>query len=187
MLRKALQPAALVFLAPESELLGEDWPTRLPQAIREAWVTLAIISRSTLAAHFQTEEILLAIKESRAGLHSVVPIRVATHGEIPPIPFGLNSKNCLDLHSGCEVEIDSIVDRLLATRDDIWSRAGLGWRTNRASINPSELSQNSSDPLRQVLERIKNYEQNGLLRESTVKEIQLILLKHHLIDKAQDS
>ncbi|MGH3931893.1 MAG: toll/interleukin-1 receptor domain-containing protein [Pseudonocardiaceae bacterium] len=47
-LRNTLQPTALIFLAPESELLGEDWPTRLPKAIRDAWVTLAIISRSTL-------------------------------------------------------------------------------------------------------------------------------------------
>ena len=59
MLRDTLQPAALIFLAPESELLGEDWPTRLPKAIRDAWVTLVIISRNTPAAHFQMEEYYL--------------------------------------------------------------------------------------------------------------------------------
>jgi hypothetical protein len=101
-LRDTLQPVGRIFLAPQSELLGEDWPTRLTMAIRDAWVTLALVSRHTPAAHFQMEEILLAIQEVRAGFHAVIPIRLAMHGEMPPLPIGLNSKNCLDLHSGSQ-------------------------------------------------------------------------------------
>jgi hypothetical protein len=118
---EALQPVGRTYLAPESGLLGEDWPARLPMVIRDAWVTLAIISRHTPAAHFQMEEILLAIREVRAGFHIVVPIRLSTDGEMPPLPVGLNSKNCLDLHSGSQKEINSVIDKLLATRDDIRS------------------------------------------------------------------
>ncbi|MCA1604519.1 MAG: toll/interleukin-1 receptor domain-containing protein [Acidobacteria bacterium] len=80
MLRDSLQSVALVFLAPESDLLGDDWPIRLPETIRDTWVTLAIISRYTPAAHFQREEIILALKESRSGFHAVIPIRLAAHG-----------------------------------------------------------------------------------------------------------
>lgn len=172
-LSDALQPVGQIFLAPQSELLGEDWPTRLTTAIRDAWVTLAVISRHTPAAHFQMEEILLAVQEARAGFHTVVPIRLAVHGEMPPLPIGLKSKNCFDLHSGSQDEINSVVDRLLAARDDIRSRAGLGWRTSQ--------DRTSSDPLREALERVKTYEQNGLLHARIVEEIQIILLKHHLI------
>ncbi|MGH3800369.1 MAG: toll/interleukin-1 receptor domain-containing protein [Pseudonocardiaceae bacterium] len=172
-LRDTPQPVGRIFLAPQSELLGEDWPTRLTMAVRDAWVTLALVSQHTPAAHFQMEEILLAIQESRAGSHVVIPIRLAVCGEMPPLPVGRMSKNCLDLHSGSQNEISSAIDMLLAARDDIRSRAGLGWRTSR------ELT--SSDPLRDALERVKTYEQSGLLRERTVEEIQIILLKHHLI------
>jgi hypothetical protein len=172
-LRDSLQPVGRIFLAPESELLGEDWPARLPMAIRDAWVTLVLVSQHTPTAHFQMEEILLALQESRAGFHAVIPIRLAEYGNVPPLPIGLNSKNCLDLHSGSQEEINSVVDRLLAARDDIRSRAGLGWRTSRDST--------SSDPLRDALERVKDYEKSGLLRARIVEEIQIILLKHHLI------
>ncbi|MCA1601520.1 MAG: toll/interleukin-1 receptor domain-containing protein [Acidobacteria bacterium] len=183
-LRDSLQSVALVFLAPESEMLGDDWPTRLPETIRGAWVTLAIISRYTPAAHFQREEIILALKESHSGLHAIISIRLAAGGEIPQLPFGLNSKNCLDFHSGAQEEIDSAIDRLLATKDDIRSRVGLGWRTSREAISQSEQSL-ASDPLRHALEKVKIYEQGGLLRERTVEEIQLILLKYYLIGDKQ--
>ncbi|MGH3831387.1 MAG: toll/interleukin-1 receptor domain-containing protein [Pseudonocardiaceae bacterium] len=175
-----------VFFAPRSELLGEDWPTRLAEAIRDTWVTLALISRHTPAAHFQMEEMLLALEESHAGFHAVIPIRLAVYGEIPPLPIGLKSKNCLDLHSGSKDEIDSVIDRLLAARDEIRSRAGLGWRTSRESISSPEPSQTSHDPLRDALERVKTYERSGLLRDRTVEEIQIILLKHHLIGDERD-
>ncbi|MGH3694562.1 MAG: toll/interleukin-1 receptor domain-containing protein [Pseudonocardiaceae bacterium] len=178
-LRDALQPVGQIFLAPQSELLGEDWPTRLTMAVKDAWVTLALVSQHTPAAHFQREEILLAIQESRAGSHVVVPIRLAVRGEMPPLPMGLMSKHCLDLHSGSQDEINSVADRLLAARDDIRSRAGLGWRT---SGDPT-----FSDPLRDALEKVKTYEQSGLLRERTVEEIQIILLKHHLIGGEGDA
>lgn len=98
---------------------------------------------------------------------------------MPPLPVGLNSKNCLDLHSGSQTEINSVIDKLLAARDDIRSRAGLGWRTSHEYVG--------SDPLQDALERVKIYEQNGLLRAHVAEEIQLILLKHHLIDDQQDS
>lgn len=169
-----LRPVGQTYLAPQSLLPGEDWPHRLPMVIRDTWVTLAIISQHTPAAHFQMEEILLAIREVRAGFHTVVPIRLSVDGEIPPLPVGLNSKNCLDLHSGSQTEIRPIIDKLLAARDDIRSRAGLGWRTSREYAG--------SDPLREALERVKTYEQGGLLRAHVAEEIQLILLKHHLID-----
>ncbi|MGH3922327.1 MAG: hypothetical protein ACRDTT_05570, partial [Pseudonocardiaceae bacterium] len=110
----------------------------------------------------------------RAGFHTVVPIRLSVGGEMPPLPVRLNSKNCLDLHSGSQTEISSIIDKLLAARDDIRSRVGLGWRTDREYAG--------SDPLREALERVKTYEQSGLLRAHIAEEIQLILLKHHLID-----
>ncbi|MCA1602864.1 MAG: toll/interleukin-1 receptor domain-containing protein [Acidobacteria bacterium] len=184
-LRDSLQSVALVFLAPESELLGDDWPTRLPETIRDTWVTLAIISRYTPAAHFQREEIILALKESRSGFHAIIPIRLAVRGEIPRLPFGLNSKNCLDFYSGSQDEIDSAIDRLLAAKDDIRSRAGLVWRTSREAISQPELTLASSDPLRNALERVKTYEQGGLFRERTVEEIQLILLKYYLIGDEQ--
>jgi hypothetical protein len=144
-LRDTLQPVGRTFLAPQSGLLGEDWPARLPAAIRDSWVTLVLVSQHTPAARFQMEEILLALQESRAGFHVVIPIRLAACGDMPPLPIGLNSKNCLDLHSGSQEEINSVVDRLLAARDDIRSRAGLGWRTSR---DPT-----ARDPLRDALER----------------------------------
>jgi len=183
-LRDALQPVARIFLAPQSELLGDDWPTRLPEAIRDAWVTLVIVSRHTPAAHFQKEEIIFALKESHADYHVVIPIRLIMRGEVPNLPFGINSKNCLDFHSGSQDDIYFAVDRLLAAKDDIRSRAGLGWRADRESKG-QPLSSNPSDRLRNALERVKLYEQDGLLRERTVEEIQLILLKHHLIDSEQ--
>ena len=34
---------------------------------------------------------------------------------------------------------------------------------------------------------VKTYEQSGLLRERTVEEIQIILLKHHLIGDERDT
>lgn len=151
-----LQPVSRTYLAPQSGLPGEDWPHRLPMVIRDTWVTLATISQHSPAAHFQMEEILLAIQEVRAGFHTVIPIRLSVDGEIPPLPVGLNSKNCLDLHSTSQTEINSVIDTLLAARDDIRSRAGLGWRTNRDYA--------ASDPLREALERVKAYEQSGLLR-----------------------
>lgn len=169
-----LQPAGRTYLAPQSRLPGEDWPSRLPIVIRDTWVTLVIVSQHTPDAHFQMEEILLAIREARAGFHTVIPIRISVHGGIPPLPVGLNSKNFLDLHSGSQAEIGSVIDKLLAARDDIRSRAGLGWRTGREYAG--------SDPLREALERVKTYEQSGLLRTRIVEEIQIILLKHHLID-----
>ncbi|MGH3568896.1 MAG: toll/interleukin-1 receptor domain-containing protein [Pseudonocardia sp.] len=186
-LSDTLQPVGRIFIAPQSELLGEDWPNRLTTAIRDTWVTSAIISRHTPAAHFQMEEILLAVEESRAGLHTVIPIRLALHGEVPPLPTGLRSKNSYDLHSGSQAEISSVIDKLLAARDDIRSRAGLGWRTDRERTSSAELPCTSSDPLREALERVKTYEQSGLLRTCTVEEIQIILLKHHLINDARDT
>jgi hypothetical protein len=173
-LSDTLQPAGRIFLAPQSLLPGEDWPTRLPIVIKDTWVTLTIISRHTPAAHFQMEEILLAIQEVCAGFHTVVPIRLLVDGKMPPLPVGLNSKNCLDLRSDSQTEINSVIDKLLAARDDIRSRAGLGWRTSREYAG--------SDPLRDALERVRSYEQSGLLRAHIAEEIQLILLKHHLID-----
>lgn len=178
-LSDTLQSVGRVFLAPQSLFPGEDWPTRLPTVIRDTWVTLVIISQHTPAAHFQMEEMLLAIREVRAGFHTVVPIRLSMGGEMPPLPVGLNSKNCLDLHSGSQTEISSVCDKLLAARDDIRSRVGLGWRTGREYA--------SSDPLREALERIRLYEQSGLLRAHVAEEIQLILLKHHLIDDQRDT
>lgn len=186
-LSDTLQPVGRIFIAPHSELLGEDWPTRLTTTIRDTWVTLAIISRHTPAAYFQREEILLAVEETRAGFHAVIPIRLALHGVIPPLPIGLKSKNCCDLHSGSQEEINSVIDRLLAARDDIRSRAGLGWRTSHERTRSPELPPTSSDPLREALEKIKTYEQNGLLRTHIVEEIQIILLKHHLIDDERDT
>lgn len=147
--------------------------------IKDTWVTLVIISQHTPAAHFQMEEILLAIREIRVGFHTVVPIRISVDGETPPLPVGLNSKNCLDLYSASRTEINSVIDKLLAARDDIRSRAGLGWRTIREYVG--------SDPLRDALERVKTYEQSGLLRAHVAEEIQLILLKHHLIDDQRDT
>lgn len=175
----ALQPVSRTYLAPQSGLLGEDWPRRLPMAIRDAWVTLAIISQHTPAAHYQMEEILLAIQEVRTSFHTVVPIRLSADGEMPPLPVGLNSKTCLDLHSGSQAEINSVIDRLLAARDDIRARAGLGWRTSREYA--------ASDPLREALERVNTYERRGLLHAHVAEEIQLILLKHHLIDDQPDT
>jgi len=140
---------------------------------------LVITSQYTPAAHFQVEEILLAIREVRAGFHTVVPIRLSADGQTPPLPVGLNSKNCLDLHSGSQAEIHSVVDKLLAARDDTRSRAGLGWRTSREYVG--------SDPLRDALERVKTYEQSGLVRAHIAEETQLILLKHHLIDDPRDT
>ncbi|MGH3822095.1 MAG: toll/interleukin-1 receptor domain-containing protein [Pseudonocardiaceae bacterium] len=52
-LADTLQPVGRIFIAPQSELLGEDWPNPLTTAIRDTWVTVAIISRHTPAAHFQ--------------------------------------------------------------------------------------------------------------------------------------
>ncbi|MGH3925293.1 MAG: hypothetical protein ACRDTT_20940, partial [Pseudonocardiaceae bacterium] len=75
--------------------------------------------------------------------------------------------------SGSYNEVSSVIDRLLAARDDIRSRAGLGWRTSR------DLT--SSDPLRDALEKVKTYEQSGHLHTRVVEEIQIILLKHHLV------
>ena len=178
-LSDTLQPVGRIFLAPQSLLPGVDWPARLPIVIKDTWVTLAIISRHTLAAHFQMEEILLAIQEARTGFHTVVPLRLSADGKTPPLPVGLNSKNCLDLHSGSQTQISSVIDKLLAARDDIRSRAGLGWRTSREYAG--------SDPLREALERVKSYEQSGLLRTHIVEEIQIILLKHHLIDDQRDT
>lgn len=178
-LSDTLQPVGRIFLASQSLMPGEDWPTRLPIVIKDTWVTLVIISQRTPAAHFQMEEILLAIREVRAGFHTVVPIRLSVDGEMPPLPIGLNSKNCLDLCSGSQTEINSVIDKLLAARDDIRSRAGLGWRTSREYAG--------SDPLRDALERVRTYEQSGLLRAHIVEEIQLILLKHHLIDDQRDT
>ncbi|MGI9002501.1 MAG: toll/interleukin-1 receptor domain-containing protein [Pseudonocardia sp.] len=183
-LSDALQPLGRIFMAPQSGLLGEDWPNRLSTTIRDAWVTLAIISRHTPAAHFQREEILLAVEETRTGFHTVIPIRLASHGETPPLPIGLKSNNCYDLRSGSQAEFNSIIDRLLAARDDIRSRAGLGWRTNREH---AELPPTVSDPLREALERVKTYEQDGLLHARIVEEIQVILLKHHLINDEIDT
>lgn len=94
-LSDALQPLGRIFIAPQSELLGEDWPNRLTTTIRDTWVTLAIISRHTPAAYFQREEILLAVEENRAGFHTVIPIRLALHGETPPLPVGLNLKTVM--------------------------------------------------------------------------------------------
>jgi TIR domain len=178
-LSDTLQPVGRIFLAPQSLLPGEDWPTRLPIAIRDTWVTLVVISQHTPAAHFQMEEILLAIREVRAGFHAVVPIRLSVDGEMLPLPVGLNSKNCFDLRSGSQTEINSVIDKLLAARDDIRARAVLGWRTSREYAG--------SDPLRDALERVRTYEQSGLLRAHVAEEIQLILLKHHLIDDQRDT
>lgn len=186
-LSDALQPVGRIFIAPESELLGDDWPNRLTTTIRDTWVTLVIISRHTPAAYFQREEILLAVEEGRAGFHAVIPIRLASNGEIPPLPIGLKSKNCCDLHSGSQKEINTIIDRLLEARDDIRSRAGLGWRTNRENTHSPELPPTSNDPLREALERVKNYEQSGLLHTHIVDQIQIILLKHHLINDERDT
>lgn len=174
-----LQPVGRTYLAPQSGLLGEDWPSRLPIVIRDTWVTLVIISQHTPAAHFQMEEILLAIQETRAGFHTAIPIRLSVDGVMPPLPVGLNSKSCLDLRSGSQTEISSVVDNLLAARDDIRSRAGLGWRTGREYAD--------NDPLQEALQRVKIYEQNGLLRAHVAEEIQLILLKHHLINDQRDT
>jgi hypothetical protein len=107
------------------------------------------------------------------------PLDTGRNRKIPPLPIGLKSKNCYDLHSGSQEEINSVIDRLLTARDAIRSRAGLGWRTNREG---AELPPTSSDPLREALERIKTYQQNGLLHTRIVEEIQIILLKHHLIN-----
>ena len=144
-------------------------------------MTLAIISRHTPAAHYQMEEILLAVEEARAGFHTVMPIRLALQGQMPPLPIGLKSKNCLNLHSGSQVEITWVVDRILAARDDIRSRAGLGWRTSSERTHSPELPIASIDPLREALERVKTYEHGGLLDTRIVEEIQIILLKYHLI------
>ncbi len=181
MLSDALRPVGTIFLASRSVLPGEDWPARLATVIRDTWVTLVIISRHTPAAYFQREEILLAVEEARAGFHAVIPIRLAGRGEMPSLPVGLKSKNCLDLHSGSQEEINSIIDRLLAARDDIRSRAGLGWRTSR------ERTLTSGDPLREALERVKTYQEGGLLQSHVVEEIQIILLKHHLIGHEEDT
>jgi len=100
---------------------------------------------------------------------------------MPPLPIGLKSKNCLNLHSGSQVEIAWVVDRILAARDDIRSRAGLGWRTSSERTHSPELPIASIDPLREALERVKTYEHGGLLDTRIVEEIQIILLKYHLI------
>ena len=48
--RTPCNPVGRVFIAPESELPGEDWPTRLTTTIRETWVTLVVISRHACRA-----------------------------------------------------------------------------------------------------------------------------------------
>ncbi|MGH3937946.1 MAG: toll/interleukin-1 receptor domain-containing protein [Pseudonocardiaceae bacterium] len=124
-LSDTLRPVGRIFLAPQSFLPGEDWPTRLPALIKDTWVMLVIISQHTPAAHFQMEEILLAIRGVRAGFHVVVPIRISVDGQMPQPPVGLNSKNCLDLPSGSQAEINSIVDKL--SQPEMTSGLALAW------------------------------------------------------------
>ena len=179
-LADALRPVGQIFIEPHSVLLGDDWPTRLAMAIQNTWVTLVIVSKNTEDAHFQMQEILLAVKEAQAGFHAVIPLLLAISEDQIPIP--LLSKHHHDLNSGSQDEIGLVVDRLLEARDNIRSRAEFKWRKQTQS---PELSPN--DPLRRELERLKALERAGLIRERVAEDFQPVLLRHYMIRDERDT
>lgn len=122
--------------------------------------------------------------------HTVIPVLLVVNGEIPKLPTPLKSMHCCNVKSGSQEEIEeeikSVVGGLLTARDKIRSRAELECRTSRKRARSPELSNASSDPLREALEKVKSYEQADLLRERSVEEIQIILLRHYLLRDERD-
>jgi hypothetical protein len=67
-------------------LPGQDWQAFLPEIQSRCRFTVALLSRHTATAHFQTSEIHRAINLMRAGKHQIIPIQIE-HGV--QTPFGL--------------------------------------------------------------------------------------------------
>jgi hypothetical protein len=157
-----------VFIACRDILPGEDGYTRIPQTIRDSWVTIAIITDATQDAIYQRDELVQAIAFSRemSSLHRIVPL-LKLGGTVP---FGLNTIIPLDIDDGTSEKVRRHLDVIVSTRDDLRSQAGHGWR----------IADGRASREQQSLERVASFRQLGLVDDVVAQEFQRELLKRYL-------
>ncbi|HEX7134742.1 MAG TPA: FxSxx-COOH system tetratricopeptide repeat protein [Iamia sp.] len=96
-----------VFLDEESLQPGDIWPREIPRALRASDVVVVLVSAATETAHYEGEEIVIAISKARDGSQRVVPIHLE-----PGIddPYGTAMFNRMTWHD--ETEVDAIAGRI---------------------------------------------------------------------------
>lgn len=114
-LHDALEPPARVFLDDEDISLGENWNSRLAEALRGSLIHVILISPNTDAAYYECEEIAVAIQLAREDPHTrrVVPVYLNTNGVPSVVPYGLKLKHGLSIPDAKDLTTAS--ERLLKT------------------------------------------------------------------------
>jgi len=114
-LYELLQPSMTVFLDSKTLIPGDDWGTVLPQAQRDALMTVVLISQSTKKAFYQREEIAEAIVLARddPATHRVIPVYIdnLSRDEVPgdgiasdSVPYGLRTKHSITMQSSTTLQ-----------------------------------------------------------------------------------
>jgi hypothetical protein len=110
-----LTPGSRPFLASRALRPGDDWDVIIADAQRHSAVTVVLVSRHTISAFYQREEIALAVDRSRhdPSRHRVVPIYL--DGEVE-VPYGLWIKH--GIRVGEDGSLDDAAAHLLSLLSD---------------------------------------------------------------------
>lgn len=116
-----LSGKARVFLDTRSLLLGDDWDRKLPEAQRQAHITVVLVGDSADGAYYLRSEIATAISLARLDdeRHRVIPVYLTgAAGRSAAQPYGLNLKHGLDIDDATDLKTAAtrILQTLEATR-----------------------------------------------------------------------
>jgi len=108
-----LSKTSRVFLDSRCLVLGDDWDAALATAQRKALVTVVLISKNTVGAYYQREEVAAAIAFARENRnrHRVVPVYLNIDPEQANVPYGLRLKHGISL--GGSIDVFHAATRLL--------------------------------------------------------------------------
>ena len=72
---------------------GDNWHDDLPRHLRSSTVVVALVSQHTGAAHYENEELIMAIDQVRREGGRLVPLRLQAGA---PLPYGTHALHALD-------------------------------------------------------------------------------------------
>ena len=72
---------------------GDNWHDDLPRHLRSSTVVVALVSQHTGAAHYENEELIMAIDQVRREGGRLVPLRLQAGA---PLPYGTGALHALD-------------------------------------------------------------------------------------------
>ncbi len=118
-LQAELEPPARVFLDDSDLPLGVSWDAALAEALRSSLIHVILISPRTEKAHYEREEIAVAIQMSREDPHTrrVVPVYLDSEGVPSVVPYGLKIKHGLTVPDSKNLTVAK--ERLLKTLAEI--------------------------------------------------------------------